>query len=107
LTKTRYSGRCLAEQRNKARHDKDKIMPKIEIAGWLIQKVATYLALEPDQIDVARPLAEYGLNSVYALTLCGEIEDHFGIPVEPTMAWDYPTVTAMSDYLRTKLVEAR
>jgi acyl carrier protein len=83
------------------------MMPKNEIAGWIIQKIANYLAIAPDQIDVTRPLAEYGLNSVYALTLYGEIEDHFGVPVEPTMAWDHPTVTAMSDYLRTHLVAPR
>lgn len=82
-------------------------MPKKEIAGWIIQKIANYLAIAPDQIDVTRPLAEYGLNSVYALTLSGEIEDHFGVPVEPTMTWDYPTVAAMSDYLRTHLVATR
>lgn len=82
-------------------------MPTNETARWLIQKVASYLAMEPDRIDVDRPLAEYGLNSVYALTLCGEIEDHFGVPVEPTMAWDYPTVEAMSEYLRTQLVAPR
>lgn len=82
-------------------------MPKNEIAGWIIQKIANYLAIAPDQIDATRPLAEYGLNSVYALTLSGEIEDHFGVPVEPTMTWDCPTVAAMSDYLRTHLVATR
>ncbi|WP_340684127.1 acyl carrier protein [Amycolatopsis coloradensis] len=82
-------------------------MPANEIARWLIQKVASYLAMEPDRIDITRPLAEYGLTSVYALTLCGEIEDHFGVPVEPTLAWDYPTVTAMSEYLRTQLAAPR
>lgn len=74
-----------------------------DIAEWLTRRAATYLAIEPDRIDRARPLAEYGLDSVYALTLCGEIEDQLGIAVEPTMAWDYPTVTAMAGYLRVQL----
>jgi acyl carrier protein len=75
----------------------------IDIAEWLTERVAGYLAVEPDRIDRTRPLAEYGLDSVYALTLCGEIEDELGVAVEPTMAWDYPTVTAMAGYLRGQL----
>ena len=41
------------------------------------------------------PLAEYGLDSVAALSLCGDIEEEFGLIVEPTVAWDHPTVQAL------------
>jgi len=74
-----------------------------DIAEWLTGRVASALAVEPDRIDPERPLADYGLDSVYALSLCGEIEDCLGFVVEPTLAWDYPTVTAMAGYLATEL----
>lgn len=71
----------------------------IELVDWLAGRIAGFLDEEPDTIDIDRPLAELGLDSVYALTLCGEIEDGFGIEVEPTLAWDYPTITAMAQFL--------
>jgi acyl carrier protein len=74
-----------------------------DMSEWISARVAAYLATEPDLIDRERPLAEYGLDSVYALNLCGEIEDHTGLVLEPTLAWDYPTVNAMAGYLRSEL----
>lgn len=73
----------------------------VDIAEWLTDKVAGYLRLPSEQIDRDRALAEYGLDSVYAMTLCGDIEDSLGIEVEPTLAWDYPTINAMSEFLQT------
>ncbi|ALM17754.1 Phosphopantetheine attachment site domain protein [Mycobacteroides abscessus subsp. abscessus] len=70
---------------------------------WLAGKIAGYLSITADQVDRDRSLADYGLDSVYALTLCGEIEDEFGLTVEPTLAWDYPTVDAMSGHLDSLL----
>ncbi|MDO3110494.1 acyl carrier protein [Mycobacteroides abscessus] len=69
------------------------------VGDWLANKIAGYLSILPDQIDRDRNLAEYGLDSVYALTLCGEIEDEFGLTMEPTFAWDHPTVHAMAKEL--------
>jgi acyl carrier protein len=74
-----------------------------DITDWLAGRVATYLDTSADQIDADLPLAEYGLDSVYALGLCGDIEDTLGVLVEPTLAWDYPTVNAMAEYLRGEL----
>ncbi|HEY6423370.1 MAG TPA: acyl carrier protein [Pseudonocardiaceae bacterium] len=73
------------------------------VGRWLTGKVASYLKVDPAEIDPSRPLAEYGLDSVYALTLCAEIEDDLGLVVEPTLAWDYPTVTALAGHLHGKL----
>lgn len=70
-----------------------------DIAGWLAGKIAGYIDSTAAGIDRDRSLAEYGLDSVYAMTLCAEIEDDLGIAVEPTLAWDYPTVNAMAAFL--------
>ncbi|ADG99436.1 phosphopantetheine-binding protein [Segniliparus rotundus DSM 44985] len=71
----------------------------VAIDDWLTTKIAGYLSMPPDHVDRDRSLADYGLGSVHAMTLCGEIEDAFGVEVESTLAWDYPTVNALSEYL--------
>lgn len=74
-----------------------------EIRAWLVDRVAYYLERSPADVDEGAALAEMGLDSVYALTLCGDVEDRFGLLVEPTMAWDHPTVDAITAYLAAEL----
>ena len=59
--------------------------PSVEaLRVWLTAKVAEYAECEPDQIRPDVSLAEYGLDSMYGLMLCGDIEDHLGLTVDPT-----------------------
>ncbi|MFE9564789.1 acyl carrier protein [Streptomyces sp. NPDC006487] len=74
-----------------------------EIRDWLVERVAFYLESRPQDVDTATALIELGLDSVYALTLCGDVEDRFGLVVEPTMAWDHPTVDALTAHLAQEL----
>lgn len=66
---------------------------------WLAARVATYAQRPVHEIQADVPLAEYGLDSVYALTLTGDIEDHLGLAVDPTVMWDHPTIDALTKAL--------
>ncbi|WKD32125.1 acyl carrier protein [Streptomyces xanthophaeus] len=70
-----------------------------DIRDWLVGRAAFYLERPEADVDPAVGLIEYGLDSVYAFAFCGDIEDHYGILVEPTLAWDHPTVNAMAAHL--------
>jgi acyl carrier protein len=69
------------------------------LTAWLVDRVSVYLKRAPSEIDPVVPLAEYGLDSVAALSLCGDVEDGFGLILDPTVAWDYPTVDALATHL--------
>ena len=70
---------------------------------WLIDRVAYYTEREPGDIDADAPVASYGLDSVYAFALCGDIEDEFKLLIEPTLVWDFGTVTALAAKLASDL----
>lgn len=70
-----------------------------ELRTWMIERVAEYLERTPEQIEPDVSLASYGMDSLYALVLCGDIEDHLGIVVDPTLAWDHPTIDAIVAFL--------
>ncbi|MGW4895985.1 acyl carrier protein [Kitasatospora sp. NPDC004240] len=76
-----------------------------ELRTWLTERVAFYLEIPAEQIRPDVKLVEYGLESVYALALCGDAEDEFEIELEPTLAWDYPSIEALSGLLAEKLAE--
>jgi acyl carrier protein len=76
-----------------------------EIAEWLAARVADYLCLDPADVTPTVPLAEYGLDSVLAGALCGDIEDRFAILVDPTLAFDYPTVELIAEFLAAETAQ--
>ncbi|SMB77770.1 acyl carrier protein [Deinococcus hopiensis] len=63
-----------------------------ELSTWLTEKVAEYVQREPGEIDASTPLSNYGLDSVYSVNLCGELEDKLGVYVDPLLLFDYPTI---------------
>lgn len=71
--------------------------------GFLLDRLAVYLRRPADSIDPTVPLAEYGMDSVCALSLCGDLEDVYGLEVEPTLLWDHPTVESLIGYLAVRL----
>jgi acyl carrier protein len=73
------------------------------IEAWLLEQIATYLRTATAEVKATVPLAEYGMDSIFALALCGDIEEHFGLVVEPTLAWDYPTVAQIAVFLNSEL----
>ncbi|MBB5874092.1 acyl carrier protein [Allocatelliglobosispora scoriae] len=73
------------------------------LRDWLTAQVAGYLDRSADQIDPAASFAESGLDSMYALMLCGDVEDTFGLPMEPKVAWDNRSIDALAGYLGERL----
>ena len=69
------------------------------IQGWLIDKLAEVLEIEPNQIDVGQDFEEYGLESAEAINLSGDLEDYLGCRLPPTLLWDYQNIEALAQYL--------
>jgi acyl transferase domain-containing protein len=75
-----------------------------EVRAWLVRRLADQLALSPDAIDVAQPLAWYGLGSAQVVALSGELEAFLGRRVSPTIVFEHPTIDALSRHLGGELV---
>ncbi|MET8629335.1 acyl carrier protein [Kitasatospora sp. NPDC004669] len=75
----------------------------VTLREWIVERVARHVEMDPAGLSVSVPLATYGLDSVVALSLCGDIEEEYGVELEPTLAWDYPTVEALADHLAARL----
>lgn len=71
------------------------------ITDWLITKLSEILKISPDQIDTNEPFASYGLTSVNAVALTGDLEDWLGRPLTASLAYDYPNISALARHLAT------
>ena len=69
----------------------------------IIQKLCTTVGAtinkEPKDIDVDTNILEFGLDSLRAVSLIGEIEHLLNIELAVTALWDYPTIRLLAEYI--------
>lgn len=86
--------------------DREPVMPEGEILGWLAERLGTHVSLPMSEISPDVPYTEYGLDSVAALGLFGDIEEKFGVVLDPVVALEESTVRRLAAYLATETAEA-
>ncbi|MFM7269150.1 MAG: beta-ketoacyl synthase N-terminal-like domain-containing protein, partial [Cyanobium sp.] len=87
--------------------------PRIErqIQGWFREHLVAKLGLEARTIDLHRPLAQLGLDSMAAVRLSADLEDWLAeafperprLSLAPTLAFDHPTIALISAALAREL----
>ncbi|HUH71890.1 MAG TPA: acyl carrier protein, partial [Mycobacterium sp.] len=70
-----------------------------EFESGLRSIVARELRIPESDLEVDRPLAELGLNSLMAMAIRREAELFVGIELSATMLFNHPTVASLADYL--------
>lgn len=61
--------------------------------------VAKEMRVEPQTLDPQQKFTSYGLDSIVALSVSGDLEDLTQLELEPTLLWDYPTINALAEYI--------
>lgn len=69
------------------------------IQKWLVNQLAQQLSLDAKTIDVTEPLTRYGLDSIDAVTMVGDLEDWLDLELPSTLFWDSPTIAKSAEYL--------
>lgn len=69
------------------------------IQAWLVNAISQQLEVAPQAIDSREPFARYGLDSIAAVSLSGELEAWLGRRLSPTLVYDYPTIETLAQYL--------
>jgi 6-methylsalicylic acid synthase len=72
-----------------------------DVAGWVsrqvIEAVATELGLPEADIDPRVPLVETGVDSIMTVALRRALESRTGLALPPTLLWEHPTASAITD----------
>lgn len=80
-----------------------KVATAAEIQAWIASYLAQLLEVDPDEIDVTIPFDRYGLDSSVAVGMTGDLEDWLKTRLDPTLLYDYPTITSLSQHLAEEL----
>jgi polyketide synthase 12/epothilone polyketide synthase D len=67
------------------------------------EQAAAVLKLEPSRIEKTTPLKTLGFDSLMGLELRNRLEGKLGVTLSATLAWTYPHVAALTDYLSSLL----
>jgi acyl carrier protein len=70
-----------------------------EIEEWLVERVMEVTLKELDDIDVSVQLINYGINSIDAAILSGDLEEWLGRELPASIIYQFPTIEALSAHL--------
>merc|ERR1719183_563214 len=77
--------------------DEDQVAAKV-------REVALAIIGEGDELDADTPLMEAGLTSSTAVVLKDEVSEEIpGVTLPPTLIFDYPSVSAIAEFVMEKL----
>jgi acyl carrier protein len=78
-----------------------------EIQDWLASRIAARLQITPDEVSVEEPLIDIGLDSMEFVAMVGELEHWLGCRFRDNPLIDYPTISALSEFLAGELAAGR
>ncbi|MFM7348809.1 MAG: acyl carrier protein [Erythrobacter sp.] len=67
-----------------------------QVQTWMVDYLAKLLMLDRARIDVTDTFESYGLDSAAMVGMTGDLSDWAGIEIDPVIAYDYPTIAALS-----------
>jgi myxalamid-type polyketide synthase MxaE and MxaD len=76
-------------------------MTEQQLRQWFVQKVSEESGLERAVIHDSEPFSRYGLTSMQAVTITGDLETVLGRRISPTLLWENPTIDAAVRVLTT------
>ncbi|WP_433599236.1 HAD-IIIC family phosphatase [Nocardia sp. CA-135953] len=69
------------------------------LRSWLVTAVARHAALDPERVDVHRPLVEFGLGSADLVELMVDLSDFVGHFLDTNLLFDHPTIDGVATVL--------
>ena len=73
------------------------------LGDWLVARAG----VSPDDLAADKEFKDYGLDSMTAVELSGELEDWSGVELTPIVAMEHPSMRAMSRYIAGQLGSRR
>ena len=81
-------------------HDESK--SKEEIEEWLSEVIQRVKRIPLEEVDPQQPLTQFGIDSLDAVTLSGELEEWLGYELPASIIYQYPTIDDLSSQLAGK-----
>jgi acyl carrier protein len=69
---------------------------------WLVDHLARLVGVHPADIETHESFASYGLGSMSAMRLAGDLEAWLNCGIPGTLVWDYPTIEDVVQFVASR-----
>jgi len=69
------------------------------IQSWILDWLAREMQIPAQDLDPSKSFESFGMSSLLAVTMTGDLEDWLGREVDPAIMYDHPTVASLADVL--------
>ncbi|MFL6623506.1 MAG: acyl carrier protein [Sulfurifustaceae bacterium] len=76
-------------------------------ADWIVNYLAKRLNVAPSSIKREVVFSEYGVDSMLAVVMSGDIANWTGEEVLPNVLYEYPTVKALAEHIASLVASKR
>ncbi|MDC9594322.1 acyl carrier protein [Xenorhabdus sp. IM139775] len=73
------------------------------IRQWLVKRLARQVKIDPNEIDTSKSFELYGLDSIAAVRVSGDLEKLVEQRLSPALLFEYPNIDELSAHLATEL----
>lgn len=70
-----------------------------EISQWIATRVAGEMKIEPSEVDLTQDITTFGMDSIAAFTLTGDLAEWLDRDLRATLLWEYPSIQALAQHL--------
>ncbi|MEI2385273.1 acyl carrier protein [Breoghania sp. JC706] len=74
-----------------------------DVAAFLTRRLAEITKRDPSAITGSSVFVEMGLQSIDAVLLCGEVEDTFGIELDPASIFEHDTLDSFLKHIDERI----
>ena len=78
-----------------------------DIQAWLLDYVARLTQVPAAELHPTDAFTSLGLDSVASVAMAGDLGDWIGRPIDPTLAYDHPSIEAVSRHIAAMLAGDR
>lgn len=73
------------------------------IKQWLVERMARQLKIDPAAVESSRSFESYGLDSIVAVQVAGDLEKFLEQRLSPALLFEHQTIDDLSQYLASEL----
>lgn len=73
------------------------------IENILIKKLSEIKNLDNTKLDIDEPFENYGIDSIKAIYIVGELEEIFNLEFPSTLLWENNTIRKLTNYIKNSL----
>jgi acyl carrier protein len=96
-------GSLLGLLRKSTEDESNEPLSEEVIRQWLIKRLAKKVKIDPSEVDTAKKFEQYGLDSIVAVRISGDLEKLVEQRLSPALLFEHSSIDELSNYLATEL----